>query len=90
VPGPILENSLHQSHGPACPPPGGPLRLAAEVCFTPFDKQALTLAHPPSEDEIGCSAEVVGRDGPAGAPSRSRHGVEAEMTAWHTSCAVQA
>jgi 4-hydroxythreonine-4-phosphate dehydrogenase len=46
------------------------LRMAAErhadaVCFMPFNKQAMKLAHPPYDDEIGFSAEVVGLDGPA-------------------------
>jgi 4-hydroxythreonine-4-phosphate dehydrogenase len=36
------------------------------VCFTPFNKQAMRLAHPVYDDEISFSADVVGLDGPAG------------------------
>jgi 4-hydroxythreonine-4-phosphate dehydrogenase len=35
------------------------------VCFTPFNKQAMRLAHPPYDDEIGFSADIVVLDGPA-------------------------
>jgi 4-hydroxythreonine-4-phosphate dehydrogenase len=38
---------------------------ADAVCFTPFNKQAMRLAHPPYDDEIGFSADVVGLEGPA-------------------------
>ena len=38
---------------------------ADAVCFTPFNKQAMRLAHPPYDDEIGFSADIVGLDGPA-------------------------
>jgi 4-hydroxythreonine-4-phosphate dehydrogenase len=38
---------------------------ADAVCFTPFNKKAMRLAHPSYDDEIGFSAEVVGQDGPA-------------------------
>ncbi len=38
---------------------------ANAVCFTPFNKNAMRLAHPPYDDEIGFSADVVGLDGPA-------------------------
>lgn len=38
---------------------------ADAVCFTPFNKQAMRLAHPPYEDEIGFSADVIGLAGPA-------------------------
>ena len=38
---------------------------AAAVCFTPFNKQAMRLAHPPYDDEISFSAEVPGLEGPA-------------------------
>ena len=38
---------------------------AHAVCFTPFNKNAMRLAHPPYDDEIGFSADVVGLDGPA-------------------------
>ncbi|HEX2135537.1 MAG TPA: 4-hydroxythreonine-4-phosphate dehydrogenase PdxA [Microvirga sp.] len=46
------------------------LRLAADgradaVCFMPFNKQAMKLAHPPYEDEISYSAEIVGASGAA-------------------------
>jgi 4-hydroxythreonine-4-phosphate dehydrogenase len=46
------------------------LRMAADgraqaVAFMPFNKQAMKLAHPPYEDEIGFSADVVGLEGPA-------------------------
>jgi 4-hydroxythreonine-4-phosphate dehydrogenase len=46
------------------------LTLACEghadaVCFTPFNKQAMRLAHPPYDDEISFSAAVTGSDGPA-------------------------
>src|SRR5258705_11017944 len=39
-------------------------RVAA-VCFTPFNKNAMRLAHPVYDDEISFSADVVGLDGPA-------------------------
>jgi 4-hydroxythreonine-4-phosphate dehydrogenase len=35
------------------------------VCFTPFNKNAMRLAHPVYDDEISFSADVVGLDGPA-------------------------
>jgi 4-hydroxythreonine-4-phosphate dehydrogenase len=38
---------------------------ADAVCFTPFNKKAMRLAHPPYDDEISFSAEIVGLDGPA-------------------------
>ncbi|HEX4557066.1 MAG TPA: 4-hydroxythreonine-4-phosphate dehydrogenase PdxA [Xanthobacteraceae bacterium] len=38
---------------------------AEGVCFTPFNKQAMRLALPTYDDEIGFSSEVVGVDGPA-------------------------
>src|SRR3981189_2518846 len=38
---------------------------AEAVCFTPFNKKAMRLAHPPYDDEISFSAGVVGIDGPA-------------------------
>jgi 4-hydroxythreonine-4-phosphate dehydrogenase len=38
---------------------------ADAVCFTPFNKQAMRLAHPSYDDEISFSSEVVGVDGPA-------------------------
>ena len=38
---------------------------ADAVCFTPFNKSAMRLAHPSYDDEIGFSAEIVGLDGPA-------------------------
>ncbi len=38
---------------------------ADAVCFTPFNKQAMRLALPSYDDEIGFSSEVVGVDGPA-------------------------
>jgi 4-hydroxythreonine-4-phosphate dehydrogenase len=46
------------------------LRMAAEgragaVSFMPFNKQAMKMAHPPYDDEISFSAEVVGLTGPA-------------------------
>jgi 4-hydroxythreonine-4-phosphate dehydrogenase len=46
------------------------LRLAHDgraeaVCFTPFNKKAMRLAHPAYDDEISFSAGVVGLDGPA-------------------------
>jgi 4-hydroxythreonine-4-phosphate dehydrogenase len=46
------------------------LRLARDgradaVCFTPFNKKAMRLAHPPYDDEISFSADIVGLDGPA-------------------------
>jgi len=46
------------------------LRLAADgfadaVCFTPFNKGAMRLAHPPYEDEIGFVANTLGVDTPA-------------------------
>ena len=37
--------------------------LADAVAFTPFNKAAMRLAHPPYEDEIGFTAEVLGFDG---------------------------
>lgn len=46
------------------------LKLAAAgtvdaVCFTPFNKAAMHLAHPPYSDEIGFVSEVLGIDVPA-------------------------
>jgi 4-hydroxythreonine-4-phosphate dehydrogenase len=38
---------------------------AEAVCFTPFNKKAMRLAHPPYDDEISFSADVVGLEGPA-------------------------
>lgn len=38
---------------------------ADAVCFTPFNKNAMRLAHPPYDDEISFSAEVIGTAGPA-------------------------
>lgn len=38
---------------------------AQAVCFTPFNKAAMRLAHPPYDDEIGYIAEVLGTDSPA-------------------------
>jgi 4-hydroxythreonine-4-phosphate dehydrogenase len=38
---------------------------ADAVAFTPFNKKAMRLAHPPYDDEIAFSAGVVGQDGPA-------------------------
>jgi 4-hydroxythreonine-4-phosphate dehydrogenase len=38
---------------------------AHAVCFTPFNKNAMRLAHPAYDDEISFSADVVGLDGPA-------------------------
>jgi 4-hydroxythreonine-4-phosphate dehydrogenase len=38
---------------------------AEAVCFTPFNKKAMRLAHPAYDDEISFSAGVVGLDGPA-------------------------
>jgi 4-hydroxythreonine-4-phosphate dehydrogenase len=38
---------------------------ADAVCFTPFNKQAMRLAHPPYDDEISFSAGIVGVAGPA-------------------------
>lgn len=39
--------------------------LADAVCFTPFNKKATRLAHPPYDDEISFSADVIGMAGPA-------------------------
>jgi 4-hydroxythreonine-4-phosphate dehydrogenase len=39
--------------------------LADAVTFTPFNKAAMRLAHPPYDDEIGFTAEVLGFDGTA-------------------------
>ncbi|HEV3009787.1 MAG TPA: 4-hydroxythreonine-4-phosphate dehydrogenase PdxA, partial [Burkholderiales bacterium] len=46
------------------------LRMVAEgkadaVCFTPFNKQAMRLAHPPYEDEIGFTSGVLDFKGAA-------------------------
>jgi 4-hydroxythreonine-4-phosphate dehydrogenase len=46
------------------------LKLAAAgkadaVCFTPFNKAAMRLSHPPYDDEIGYTSEVLGLDVPA-------------------------
>src|SRR5258708_28374412 len=38
---------------------------AHAVCFTPFNKNAMRLAHPVYDDEISFSADEVGLDGPA-------------------------
>jgi len=38
---------------------------AQAVCFTPFNKQAMRLAHPPYEDEIGFTSGVLGFKGAA-------------------------
>lgn len=38
---------------------------ADAVCFTPFNKNAMRLAHPAYDDEISFSADVVALDGPA-------------------------
>jgi 4-hydroxythreonine-4-phosphate dehydrogenase len=38
---------------------------ASAVCFTPFNKQAMRLAHPPYEDEIGFTSGVLGFKGVA-------------------------
>jgi 4-hydroxythreonine-4-phosphate dehydrogenase len=38
---------------------------AEAVCFTPFNKQAMRLAEPSYEDEIGFTAGVLGLTGPA-------------------------
>jgi 4-hydroxythreonine-4-phosphate dehydrogenase len=46
------------------------LRLAADgragaVCFTPFNKAAMRMAHPSYDDEIGYTSEFLGLDVPA-------------------------
>ena len=46
------------------------LKLAASgkaqaVCFTPFNKAAMRLAHPSYDDEIGYTSEILGLDVPA-------------------------
>lgn len=46
------------------------LRLAADgraqaVCFTPFNKAAMRMAHPPYDDEIAFTQGVLGLRGPA-------------------------
>jgi 4-hydroxythreonine-4-phosphate dehydrogenase len=38
---------------------------AEAVCFTPFNKKAIRLAHSAYDDEISFSADVVGLNGPA-------------------------
>jgi 4-hydroxythreonine-4-phosphate dehydrogenase len=38
---------------------------AAAVCFTPFNKAAMRLSHPPYDDEIGYVSEILGIDCPA-------------------------
>ena len=38
---------------------------ADAVCFTPFNKHAMRLAHGPYDDEIAFSADVIGMTGPA-------------------------
>jgi 4-hydroxythreonine-4-phosphate dehydrogenase len=38
---------------------------AGAVCFTPFNKAAMRMAHPPYDDEIGYSAEILEMSGPA-------------------------
>jgi 4-hydroxythreonine-4-phosphate dehydrogenase len=40
-------------------------RRADAVCFTPFNKQAMRLAEPAYDDEIGFTAGVLGTHGPA-------------------------
>jgi 4-hydroxythreonine-4-phosphate dehydrogenase len=40
--------------------------VADAVCFTPFNKQAMQLAHPHYDDEISFSANVMGSSRPAG------------------------
>lgn len=44
------------------------LRLAKDgrahgVCFTPFNKQAMRMAHPPYDDEIAYTAQTIGFNG---------------------------
>jgi len=39
--------------------------LADAVCFTPFNKQAMRLADPSYDDEIGFTAGILGTTGPA-------------------------
>ena len=39
--------------------------VADAVCFTPFNKAAMRLAHPPYDDEISYSAGIIGLEGPA-------------------------
>jgi 4-hydroxythreonine-4-phosphate dehydrogenase len=38
---------------------------AGAVCFTPFNKAAMRMAHPSYDDEIGYGREVLGTGGPA-------------------------
>lgn len=38
---------------------------AGAVCFTPFNKAAMRMAHPPYDDEIGYGAEILGTSAPA-------------------------
>jgi 4-hydroxythreonine-4-phosphate dehydrogenase len=38
---------------------------AGAVCFTPFNKAAMRMAHPSYDDEIGYGAEVLGTNAPA-------------------------
>lgn len=38
---------------------------AGAVCFTPFNKAAMRIAHPSYDDEIGYGREVLGAGGPA-------------------------
>lgn len=38
---------------------------AGAVCFTPFNKAAMRMAHPSYDDEIGYGREVLGGSGPA-------------------------
>ena len=38
---------------------------AGAVCFTPFNKAAMRMSHPPYDDEIGYTAEILGVDSPA-------------------------
>ncbi|WP_375461679.1 4-hydroxythreonine-4-phosphate dehydrogenase PdxA [uncultured Enterovirga sp.] len=43
----------------------GKAGLADAVCFTPFNKPAMKLAHPPYDDEISYTAGILGTTGPA-------------------------
>lgn len=38
---------------------------AGAVCFTPFNKAAMRMAHPSYDDEIGYGREILGGSGPA-------------------------
>ena len=46
------------------------------MCFTPFNKQAMRLAHPSYEDEIGFTSGVLGFKGAATRVQHSRRAVE--------------